>query len=75
MQLFCPILTSQNVMASQFGNTYTSMKCLDGTNMVFNEFMGYIFIYVSNEKVDSMQRTLGVCIAIVKHFCGPDVSV
>ncbi|XP_008207044.2 Hermansky-Pudlak syndrome 1 protein homolog [Nasonia vitripennis] len=75
MQLFSPIVTSQHVMASQFGNTYTSMKCQDGTNMVFDEFMGYTFVYVSNEDVELMRRTLGVCVTIIRHLCGPDVSV
>ncbi|XP_017795118.1 PREDICTED: Hermansky-Pudlak syndrome 1 protein homolog [Habropoda laboriosa] len=75
MQLFSPIVTSQHVMASQFGNSYTSMKCHDGTNMVFDEFMGYSFIYISMEEVELMKRTLGVCVAIVRHVCGPDVAV
>ncbi|XP_014205525.1 Hermansky-Pudlak syndrome 1 protein homolog isoform X2 [Copidosoma floridanum] len=75
MQLFSPLVTSQHVMASQFGNTYTAMRCHDGTNMVFDEFMGHTFIYVSSEDPDLMRRTLGVCVAIVKHLCGPDVSI
>lgn len=75
MQLFSPIVTSQHVMASQFGNSYTSMKCQDGTNMVFDEFMGYTFIYISTDDVKLMKRTLGVCVAIVRHVCGPDVAV
>ncbi|KOX80690.1 Hermansky-Pudlak syndrome 1 protein like protein [Melipona quadrifasciata] len=60
MQLFSPIVTSQHVMASQFGNSYTSMKCHDGTNMVFDEFMGYTFIYISTDEVELMKRTLGI---------------
>ncbi|KZC12432.1 Hermansky-Pudlak syndrome 1 protein like protein [Dufourea novaeangliae] len=75
MQLFSPIVTSQHVMASQFGNSYTSMKCHDGTNMVFDEFMGYTFIYISLEDVELMKRMLGVCVAIVRHVCGPDVGI
>ncbi|XP_076174985.1 Hermansky-Pudlak syndrome 1 protein isoform X2 [Ptiloglossa arizonensis] len=75
MQLFSPILTSQHVMASQFGNSYTSMRCHDGTNMVFDEFMGYTFIYISMEEVELMKRTLGVCVSIVRHVCGPDVGI
>ena len=75
MQLFSPIVTSQHVMASQFGNSYTSMRCHDGTNMVFDEFMGYTFVYISLEEVELMKRTLGVCVAIVRHVCGPDVAI
>ncbi|KAK9303720.1 hypothetical protein QLX08_004715 [Tetragonisca angustula] len=75
MQLFSPIVTSQHVMASQFGNSYTSMRCHDGTNMVFDEFMGYTFIYISMNEVELMKRTLGVCVSIVRHVCGPDVAI
>ncbi|XP_076759749.1 Hermansky-Pudlak syndrome 1 protein [Xylocopa sonorina] len=75
MQLFSPIVTSQHVMASQFGNSYTSMRCHDGTNMVFDEFMGYTFIYIATDEVELMKRTLGVCVAIVRHVCGPDVAI
>ncbi|XP_043476577.1 Hermansky-Pudlak syndrome 1 protein homolog isoform X1 [Leptopilina heterotoma] len=74
MQLFSPIVTSQHIMASQFGNSYTSMKCEDGTNMVFDEFMGNTFIYISTKEIDLMKRTLGICISIIRLICGPDVS-
>ncbi|XP_066603341.1 BLOC-3 complex member HPS1 isoform X2 [Prorops nasuta] len=75
MQLFSPIVTSQYVMASQFGNTYTSMKCQDGTNMVFDDFMGYTFIYISMEDIEYMKRALGICVSIVRHVCGPDIAL
>lgn len=75
MQLFSPIVTSQQVMTTQFGNSYSSMKCQDGTNMVFDDFMGYTFIYVATDDTELMKRTLGVCITIVGHICGPDVAV
>lgn len=75
MQLFSPIVTSQRAMVSQFGNCYTSVKCQDGTNMVFDEFMGCTFVYIALEDVELiMKRTLGVCISIVRFICGPDVS-
>ncbi|XP_015121031.1 Hermansky-Pudlak syndrome 1 protein homolog [Diachasma alloeum] len=74
MQLFSPVVTSQQVMASQFGNSYTSMQCQDGTNMVFDDAMGYTFIYVSTDDVEFMKRTLGICVMIVSHVCGPDVA-
>ncbi|XP_034952324.1 Hermansky-Pudlak syndrome 1 protein homolog [Chelonus insularis] len=75
MQLFSPIVTSQQVMASQFGNTYTSMKCQDGTNMVFDNFMGYTILYVSTADIELMKRTVGICVTILGHICGPDVAV
>lgn len=62
-------------MSSQFGNLYTSMRCQDGTNMVFDEYMGYTFIYVSTEEIELMKRTLGICVSIIQHICGPDVGM
>lgn len=75
MQLFSPIVTSQHVMASQFGNSYTSMKFQDGTNMVFDEYIGYTFMYIASKEVELMRRTLGVCVSIVRHVCGPDIAM
>ncbi|KAL0107911.1 hypothetical protein PUN28_014880 [Cardiocondyla obscurior] len=75
MQLFSPIVTSQYVMASQFGNSYTSMKLQDGTNMVFDEYIGYTFMYIAAKEIELMKRTLGVCVSIVRHVCGPDIAV
>ncbi|XP_048506619.1 Hermansky-Pudlak syndrome 1 protein homolog isoform X2 [Athalia rosae] len=62
-------------MACQFGNSYTSVQCQDGTNMVFDDFMGYMFVYIASSDVTLMKRTLGVCISIVRHLCGPDVAL
>ncbi|XP_046623434.1 Hermansky-Pudlak syndrome 1 protein homolog isoform X1 [Neodiprion virginianus] len=75
IQLFAPIVTSQRVMACQFGNSYTSVQCQDGTNMVFDDFMGYMFVYIASSDVTLMKRTLGVCVSIVRHLCGPDVAL
>ncbi|XP_032678841.1 Hermansky-Pudlak syndrome 1 protein homolog isoform X2 [Odontomachus brunneus] len=75
MQLFSPIVTSQRVMTSQFGNSYTSMKCQDGTNMVFDEYIGHTFVYIAMEDMELMRRTAGVCVSIVRHVCGPDIAV
>lgn len=62
-------------MSSQFGNSYTSMKCQDGTNMVFDEYIGYTFVYIATEEIELMRRTVGVCVSIVQHVCGPDIMV
>jgi Hermansky-Pudlak syndrome 1 protein len=45
MQLFAPIVTSQRIMSCQFGNSYTSIQCQDGTSMVFNEVSNLIAIF------------------------------
>ncbi|CAH1399469.1 unnamed protein product [Nezara viridula] len=75
MQLFSPIVTSQRIMSSQFGNSYTSIQCQDGINMVFDEYMGYLFVNLAFEDIHWLKRMLGICISIVQHLCGPDVSV
>ncbi|XP_012287856.1 Hermansky-Pudlak syndrome 1 protein homolog isoform X2 [Orussus abietinus] len=74
MQLFSPIITSEHVMTSQFGNSYTSMKCHNGTNLVFDEFMSYTFLYISTDGVEIMRRKLGICVFVVKHLCGPNID-
>ncbi|XP_018373128.1 PREDICTED: uncharacterized protein LOC108767652 [Trachymyrmex cornetzi] len=75
MQLFSPIVTSQHVMASQFVNSYTSMKFQDGANMIFDEYIGYTFMYIAAKDVELMRHTLGVCVSIVQHVCGPDIAI
>lgn len=37
MQIFSPIITSQRIMCSQFGNSYTSCQCQNGLNIAFEE--------------------------------------
>lgn len=75
IQLFSPIITSQRLMTCQFGNSYTSIQCENGTNLVFNEYMGYLFVYISELPVEKLNRTLGICISLVKHLCGPNVPL
>lgn len=74
IQLFSPVVTSQQIMSSQFGNSYTSVQCQDGTNIVFDEFMGYLFVHVGLEEVNTLKRLLSICICFVQHLCGPDVT-
>ncbi|KAJ1525914.1 hypothetical protein ONE63_009103 [Megalurothrips usitatus] len=75
IQLYSPMVTSQRVMSCQFGNSYTFIQCQDGTNMVFDEYMGYLFMHIGSEGINWLKRALGVCISFVKHLCGPDVSL
>lgn len=75
IQIFSPVVASQRIMGCQFGNSYASFQCDDGTNMVLDEYMGYLFINIGIREVSWLKRMLGVCIAIVKHLCGPDVSI
>ncbi|XP_063221204.1 BLOC-3 complex member HPS1 [Bacillus rossius redtenbacheri] len=75
IQLFSPIVTSQRVMNCQFGNAYSSVQCQDGTKMVFDEYMGYLFVHIGVQEVSWLKWMQGVCITLVKHICGPDVSL
>ncbi|CAB3366142.1 Hypothetical predicted protein [Cloeon dipterum] len=75
MQLFSPIVTSQRIMSCQFGNSYSSVQCQDGTSMVFDEYLGFLFAMISTEEVEIMRRNLSTCIVLVQHICGPDVSM
>ncbi|XP_049857861.1 Hermansky-Pudlak syndrome 1 protein homolog [Schistocerca gregaria] len=75
IQIFSPIVASQRIMGCQFGNSYTSIQCQDGTNMVFDEYMGYLFVHIGLKNVTWLKRMLGICITVVKHLCGPDVSI
>jgi len=75
MQHFSPIVTSQQVMNYKFGNSYSSVQCKDGINMVFNQYVGYLFLHIGQNDVNWLQRILGIFITIVKHLCGPNVSI
>lgn len=59
-QLLAPIITSQRVMAAQFGNTYSSMQCKDKTTLVFDEVRNShkIIIYLIKILVNQMQLQL-----------------
>lgn len=37
VQLFSPIITSHRIMNCQFGNSYTSIQCQEGLNMLFDD--------------------------------------
>lgn len=75
IQLFSPIVTSQRIMTGQFGNSYSSIQCENGSNMVFNEYMGYLLMQIGTEPVSSLTRSLGVCTSFVKYLCGPNVPL
>ncbi|CAH0552941.1 unnamed protein product [Brassicogethes aeneus] len=71
VQIFSPIITSHRIMSCQFGNSYTSIKCLDGLDIHFDQYMGYLFIAIDNSS--RIRRYLNVCITIARYLCGPDV--
>ncbi|OXA60249.1 Hermansky-Pudlak syndrome 1 protein homolog isoform X2 [Folsomia candida] len=75
IQLFSPLVTSQRFMREQFGNPYNSLQCNDGTNIVFQDYMGFLFLRVGNEEVSSLKRSVGITITLVGYLVGPDVSI
>ncbi|XP_065203084.1 uncharacterized protein HPS1 [Planococcus citri] len=74
MQLFSPLITSQRVMLNHFSNPYSSIACYDGLNIIFDEFVGYLFVAIGYDSVYWLKRYLGVFLSIVKHVCGLDLS-
>ncbi|CAG7718726.1 unnamed protein product [Allacma fusca] len=75
IQLFSPLVTSQRFMKEQFGNPYASVQCEDGTNIVFQEYMGFLFLRIGTDEIPYLKRALGVCITLVTYICGPDVGL
>ena len=75
IQLFSPIIASQRLMTCQFGNSYSSIQCEDNVNLVFNEYMGYLFVHIGTHSVELLHRSLGICITFVKHLCGPNIPI
>ncbi|KAG7298953.1 hypothetical protein JYU34_017419 [Plutella xylostella] len=74
-QLLSPIITSQRVMAAQFGNTYSSMQCKDGTSIVFDEWLDHVFLIISEQDVDDAHRELLDCKTLVQHICGQNINL
>ncbi|XP_052755201.1 BLOC-3 complex member HPS1 [Galleria mellonella] len=74
-QLLSPIITSQRVMAAQFGNTYSSMQCKDKTTIVFDEWLDHVFIIISEDKVEDAHRELLDCKTFVQHICGQNINL
>ncbi|XP_063826393.1 uncharacterized protein LOC135075864 [Ostrinia nubilalis] len=74
-QLLSPIITSQRVMAAQFGNTYSSMQCKDNTTIVFDEWLDHVFMIISEDDVDDAHRELLDCKTYVQHICGQNINL
>ncbi|CAH0586983.1 unnamed protein product [Chrysodeixis includens] len=73
-QLLAPIITSQRVMAAQFGNTYSSIQCKDKTTIVFDEWLDHVFMIISEEYVDDAHRELLDFKTFVQHICGQNIN-
>ncbi|XP_044757484.1 Hermansky-Pudlak syndrome 1 protein homolog [Coccinella septempunctata] len=73
VHLFSPVVTSQRIMTSQFGNSYSSIQCYGGLKICFDEFMGYLFVGIGEGELLKIQKYLSISIAMVRFLCGPDV--
>uniref|UniRef100_A0A182Q7R1 FUZ/MON1/HPS1 third Longin domain-containing protein n=1 Tax=Anopheles farauti TaxID=69004 RepID=A0A182Q7R1_9DIPT len=73
IQIFSPLLASQRIMMCQFDNAYTSIQMEKNLNVVFDEFLGYIFLEISTNEVELVKRELGAFIAFIKYICGPNI--
>ncbi|KAL1461697.1 hypothetical protein WDU94_013569, partial [Cyamophila willieti] len=75
IQIFSPIVTSARVMGWQFSNSYISIQCDDGINLVFDEYMGHILIIIGKGEVQWLQRIIKTCSFFIKNLCGPDITL
>lgn len=75
VQIFSPLINSQRIMSCEFNNSYASIQLENDFNCAFEEFIGYLFMFIGNEQVDFLQRAAGVSIALGKRICGPDLSL
>lgn len=67
-------LISHRFMLIQFDNSFNYVKCQYGFNMVFDEYFGFMFITISDEKsIEFMQRAQGVSISFLRHLFGPAI--
>lgn len=74
IHIFNPLLANLRFMLIQFDNSFNFVKCQHGFNMVFDEFFGYMFITVSDDKpIEFMQRSQGVFIAFLRFIFGPAI--
>ncbi|KAJ8985699.1 hypothetical protein NQ317_014348 [Molorchus minor] len=73
VQIFSPIITSHRIMNCQFGNSYFSIQCEDDLTIYFDEYMGYLFVAISNDTEIHMKKYISICVTIVRYLCGPDV--
>uniref|UniRef100_A0A2M4CSJ7 Putative agap011210-pa-like protein n=1 Tax=Anopheles darlingi TaxID=43151 RepID=A0A2M4CSJ7_ANODA len=75
IQIFSPLLASQRIMMCQFDNAYTSIQMENNLNVVFDEFLGYVFLEISTKEIDLIKRELGAFIAFIKYICGPNIFI
>ncbi|CAG9815580.1 unnamed protein product [Phaedon cochleariae] len=73
IQTFSPIVTSHRIMNCQFGNSYRFIKCEDDLMMYFEEYMGYLFVFIGKNSEEYMRKFTNISVTIVRYLCGPDI--
>ena len=74
IHIFNPLLANLRFMLIQFDNSFNYVKCQHGFNMVFDEYFGFMFITISDDKsIDFMKRSQGVSIAFLRFLLGPAI--
>lgn len=74
-QYLAPVITSQRIMAAQFGNTYSSIQCEDNTTIVFDELLDHIFMIVTSDHIEDARRELMDFKTFVLHTCGQNMNL
>lgn len=74
IHIFNPLLANLRFMLIQFDNSFNYVKCQHGFNMVFNEYFGFLFITINDDKsIEYMQRSQGVFISFIRFLLGPAI--
>ncbi|KAM7349896.1 Hermansky-Pudlak syndrome 1 protein [Cochliomyia hominivorax] len=73
LQLFSPLINSQKIMHCQFDNCYAAIQCEHDLNFVFGEILGFQFLKISQNRLDFLQREMGVLTSLAKHLHGPNL--
>lgn len=74
IHIFNPLLANLRFMLIQFDNSFNYVKCQHGFNMVFDEYFGFLFITINDDKsIEYMQRSQGVFISFLRFLLGPAI--
>lgn len=75
LHIFSPLINSQRIMSFQFNNSYASIQLDNDFSCAFEEYLGYLIIFLGSDKVEYLQRAAGVCIGLAKRICGPNLNL
>ena len=74
IHIFNPLLANLRFMCVQFDNSFNYVKCQHGFNIAFDEYFGFQFITINDDKsIEFMQRSQGVFISFLRFIFGPAI--